>query len=356
MSADHLARQVGLDLAPARRAVEQRRGRPSSSRTPQPLPQVAHAPHAAQREHVGRRDDEHLGGHLGARSRVASVATAPMSTTVSACRALTAARTLRATPRVDVLGALALLGRQQQPEALLVRVERLLQVAHGDLVRDVDEVDDAAPVGRVQQRAEVALLEVEVDQADRPAGRHPRGGERRGAARRWSCRRRPWSRPTATSWPPSAPLADSSPVTRSRIVRDHCEAARTLASKRLERQRQRDDVAQAGLHGGAQQARRVVGGEQDQPDLGERRRRCRARRRAPARRRARRGAARRRRRAGAARACSSSSVGDDVDDLELGLAGERRRAAGGLVVGDGDQQPGAHWSSRRRPLRRVARP
>ena len=36
---------------------------------------------------------------------------------------------------------------------------------------------------------------------------------------------------TATSWPPSDAPADSSPVTRSRIVRDHCAAARTLASK-----------------------------------------------------------------------------------------------------------------------------
>ena len=35
----------------------------------------------------------------------------------------------------------------------------------------------------------------------------------------------------ATSWPPSAALADSSPATRSRIVRDHCAAARTLDSK-----------------------------------------------------------------------------------------------------------------------------
>ena len=35
---------------------------------------------------------------------------------------------------------------------------------------------------------------------------------------------------TAISWPPSAAPADSSPATRSRIVRDHCEAARTLPS------------------------------------------------------------------------------------------------------------------------------
>ena len=38
----------------------------------------------------------------------------------------------------------------------------------------------------------------------------------------------------------------------------------------LERERERDDVAQAGLHRGAQQPGRVLGGEQDQPDLGER--------------------------------------------------------------------------------------
>ena len=35
---------------------------------------------------------------------------------------------------------------------------------------------------------------------------------------------------TAISWPPSAAPADSSPATRSRIVRDHWAAARTLAS------------------------------------------------------------------------------------------------------------------------------
>ena len=53
---------------------------------------------------------------------------------------------------VDVLRTLALLRREQQPEALLVRVERLLQVTDGDLVRDVHQVDDAAPVRRAPVR------------------------------------------------------------------------------------------------------------------------------------------------------------------------------------------------------------
>ncbi len=79
---------------------------------------------------------------------------------------------------VDLLGALALVGREQHAHAERVRVERLLQVAHRELPGDVDEIDDAAPVRRVQQRPEVALLQVEVDDADRPPGRAARGGER----------------------------------------------------------------------------------------------------------------------------------------------------------------------------------
>ena len=122
----------------------------------------------------------------------------------------------------------------------------------------------------------------------------------------------------------------------------------------LERQRERDDVAQAGLHRGAQQPGRVLGGEQDQPDLGE-------------------GAERSRARSSTgvppSASCSSTTstssrrsarvdlveVGDDVDDVELGLARLRGRAAGGLVVGDGDQQAGAHRDRPPCPLGVLAR-
>ena len=44
----------------------------------------------------------------------------------------------------------------------------------------------------------------------------------------------------------------------------------------------------------------------------------------------------------AQRAVDLVELGDDVDDVHLGLARLRGRAARGLVVGDGDQQPGAH--------------
>ena len=123
----------------------------------------------------------------------------------------------------------------------------------------------------------------------------------------------------------------------------------------LERQRQRDDVAQAGLHRRAQQPGRVVGGEQDQrrprgtPAASSRARSstgvppsasCSSTTSTSSRRSAR---------------CSSSGSIDDVDDLELGLARLRGGAAGGLVVGDGDQQPRAHPSSPLRRRLRVAR-
>ena len=237
---------------------------------------------------------------ISAAIAVASVATAPMSTTVSAWRALTALRHVAGDGGVDVLGLLALLGREQQPEAVLVRVERLLQVADGDLVGDDDEVDDAAPVRRVQQRAEIALLEVEVDQADRPAGRHPRRGHaevQRDRGRADAALGARDDDELAAERRARGLLAGDAVAHRPRPLRGRADAG----LEGLERERQRDDVAQAGLHRRAQQARRVLGGEQDQPDLGERGRRARARGRAPACRRARRAAGRRRRPAGAAR-------------------------------------------------------
>ena len=124
-------------------------------------------------------------------------------------------------------------------------------------------------------------------------------------------------------------------------MRDHCAAARTLASKDSSASGSATTSRRPDLHRGAQQARRVLGGEQDQPDLGyadgEVAREVEHRRAAervveqddvdvqPAQ-----------------RAVDLVEVGDDVDDVELGLARLRGRAARGLVVGDGDQQPRAH--------------
>ena len=119
----------------------------------------------------------------------------------------------------------------------------------------------------------------------------------------------------------------------------------------LERDRERDDVAQAGLHRRPQQARRVVRGQQDQPDLGVGGREI----------------ARQIEHGRAAerveeqhdvdvetpqRAVQLVDLARDVDDLHLGLARLGGRAARGLVVGDRDQKPrtqrpgcGSAWSS-----------
>ena len=224
---------------------------------------------------VGLRHDEPAVA-ISAPIALASETLAPRSTIVSAWRALTALRHVARDPRVDLLGPLALVGREQDPEALLVRVERLLQVADGDLVGDLHEVDDAAPVRHVQERAEVALLEVEVDDADRPA----RAPARTAASARWS----------ATVVVPTPPLEPATAIELAAeraagrlLARDPvAHRARPLGGgahaglEVLERERERDDVAQPGLHGGAQQVRRVVGGDQDQPDLGEAAERSRA--------------------------------------------------------------------------------
>ena len=124
-------------------------------------------------------------------------------------------------------------------------------------------------------------------------------------------------------------------------MRDHCAAARTLDSKDSSEIGSDDDVAQAGLHRRPQQPGLLGGGQQDQPDLGVGRgevaRQVEHRRaaervveqhdvdvQAPQ------------------RAVQLVDLGGDVDDLHLRLAGLRGRAAGGLVVGDGDQEPRAH--------------
>ena len=172
----------------------------------------------------------------------------------------------RAASAAHLLGALALVGREQHAEAVLVGVERLLQMADGDLRRDLDEVDDAAPVGQVEVAAQVALLEVEVDDAHRPPGRGADGGH--GQLERH--RRRP-----------DAPLApghrDQLAAERpgGRLLPRHAVAQRPrplggrahAALELLERERQRDDVPQPRLHGGAQQIRRVLGRDEDQADL-----------------------------------------------------------------------------------------
>ena len=145
---------------------------------------------------------------------------------------------------VDLLRALALLGREQHAEALAVRVERLLQVADRDLRRDLDEVDDAAPVREVEERAQVALLEVEVDDADRPAGHGAgrgereleRDGRRADAALGAGDGDQPAAEPAGGRLLPGDALAQ-----RARPLGRGADAGLEL----LERQRERDDVAQA---------------------------------------------------------------------------------------------------------------
>ena len=126
---------------------------------------------------------------------LASETVAPRSTIVSAWRALTRGQDRRARrARVDLLGALALVGREQHPEALLVRVERLLQVAHRDLVGDLDEVDHRSG-GTACPGTSGSRPSGGRSRRGRPAGRAPRARRRaRAAGRRWWCRRRPWRR------------------------------------------------------------------------------------------------------------------------------------------------------------------
>ena len=63
--AHDLAREVGLDLELARRAVEHDADVLVLAHL-EPAPQIAQAPHAAQRDDVGRRDDHDAVGDLGA--------------------------------------------------------------------------------------------------------------------------------------------------------------------------------------------------------------------------------------------------------------------------------------------------
>ena len=144
-------------------------------------------------------------------------------------------------------------------------------MADGDLVGDLDEVDDAAPVGHVEERAEVALLEVEVDDADRPAGRRAHRGEReleRDGGRADAALGAGDGDQLAAERRAGRLLARDALAHRPRPLRGGAHAALEL----LERERERDDVAQPGLHRGAQQVGRVVGGDQHEPDLREARR------------------------------------------------------------------------------------
>jgi hypothetical protein len=122
---------------------------------------------------------------------------------------------------------------------------------------------------------------------------------------------------------------------RPRPLRGGTHAALEL----LERERERDDVAQAGLHRRAHELGRVVGGDQDEADLRE----------------ARRDVARDlEHRHGAERVVEDDDVdleppqrarqllgvGDAVDHLQaVAFLGERRRALGELGVGDCEENP-----------------
>ena len=150
---------------------------------------------------------------------------------------------------------------------------------------------------------------------------------------------------TAISRPPRPPAADSSPETRSRSARDHWAAARTLDSSCSSESGSETTSRRPGLHRGAQQVRRVVGGDQDEAGLGK-------------------GLAEL---AGevehgrgaervvqdddvdvvaAQRAVHLRGLVDDRDDLEpLALLHERGGARGDVAVGDGEQQALAHWSA-----------
>ena len=148
---------------------------------------------------------------------------------------------------------------------------------------------------------------------------------------------------TAIRLPASAPTAVSSPETRSRRARDHCAAARRAGLELLERERQRDDVADAGLHRGAHQVRVRVGREQHHPDLREGGRDL---------------ARDVHHRDGAEHVVQRDDfdvepaqgarelfgLRDALDDLELvALGGERRGGSREVGVADRDEEPLAHW-------------
>ena len=84
----------------------------------QALPEVAQAPHAAQRDDVGRRDDEHLGWPSRRRSRSPPTQWR-RGRRPSARGAPDRAEHVARDGGVDLLRPLAVVGREQQPEALL---------------------------------------------------------------------------------------------------------------------------------------------------------------------------------------------------------------------------------------------
>ena len=147
---------------------------------------------------------------------------------------------------------------------------------------------------------------------------------------------------TAISRPPSAPAADSSPATRSRSVRDHCAAARTLPSSCSS-----ESGSETTSRSPACIAARSSSGESSvairtRPVLGERLAEL---------------AREVEHRHGAERVVQHDDVDvvaaqrardllglvDDRDDLEpLALLRERGGAGGDVAVGDREQQPLAH--------------
>jgi hypothetical protein len=242
---------------------------------------------------------------------------------------------------IDLLRALALVRREQDADAERMRVQGLLEVADRELPCDLDEVDDAAPVRRVQQRAEVALLQVEVDHADRAAGRALGRRERhvhrdRGGAH---AALGAGDRDQLAAEHAGGRLLPGHAVAQR--ARPHRAGARARLEL-LERQRQRHDVADPRLHGGAQQLRRLLRGDQHDADVREPRREL----------------ARELERRDATqlvvqhddvevepaqRVHQLLRIGDAVDDLELlPLGGQRRRAGGQRVVADREEQPVAH--------------
>ena len=128
----------------------------------------------------------------------------------------------------DLLGVLALLRRQQHSHPARVRVHRLTQMAAGQLLGDAGEIDDAASVGEVEEGAQVARMQVVLDQADRglPSSR--------AASARWIAIvvvPTPPLAPTIVTTRPSPTMSEpDSRSARRRSACVHAAAAITLVS------------------------------------------------------------------------------------------------------------------------------
>ncbi len=257
----HTARQVRLYLELARGPVEQDGdvGRLDL----EPVPHRGEPHDTAQRHDVGGGDDQRQVGHLdGYRACLAQraariddrqvLARADRGEDV-ACRC-----------RGHALGLLAVLGSQQHAHAAGMCVHRFLQVARGELVGHPCQVGHAAPIWQVEKRAEVAALEVVLDERYRrraELSRREREVHRDG--------RRADSALCSDDGddPPNAEqisaLAFRSPPQRLGPRRRGEHARLEL----LERDRSGEHVPGAGLHAAAQNLRRVLGDDQDEPDI-----------------------------------------------------------------------------------------